>query len=83
MDTVTCGLCGRQSDRDAAIDAGWQPYWWAPDPATCEMKSDGSPACPACARRCLADDGAGDGLVLPPAPDAVAGPGPCGPAGGG
>jgi hypothetical protein len=75
-DTVACGLCGRFSSLNAAIEAGWQPCWWVLDVATGEMRSDNTPACPGCAAVYLVDDG--DGLVLResmPVADVVAGPG--------
>jgi hypothetical protein len=76
-DTVTCGLCGRVTGLDTAIEAGWQPCWWARDPVTGELRSDDTPACPTCAAAYLVDDGdgEGDGLVLresAPMPDVVA-----------
>jgi hypothetical protein len=59
-DMMTCAFCGATvPDVDAAVEAGWEPYFWITETVT----GDGS-VCPQCSREHLRDH-SNDPIIKP------------------
>lgn len=62
---VACVFCGTTASLDAAVEAGWEPYFWYTGSDGDEHACD-RPACPGCTGKHLEADpqDRGDGLQL-------------------